>query len=46
MLYHGVWLVYDLTHWRGPWTLFWVDIGVWACVRTLRGAYRKRGRRP
>ncbi|MBX5466887.1 MAG: hypothetical protein K6U14_05255 [Firmicutes bacterium] len=45
MLYHLAWLAYDLTHWRGPWTLFWIAMGVWALIRGLWGAYRKGRRR-
>jgi hypothetical protein len=36
MAYHAVWLIYDLTHWRGPWTLFWIGMSGWALGRWWR----------
>ncbi len=47
MLYHLVYLGYDLTHFHGLSSLFWIGMGVWAIWRSVRWhrrrAYRKRG---
>jgi hypothetical protein len=42
MLYHLVWLSYDLTHWHGPWTLFGIALSVWAMWRGWRWHRRQR----
>ena len=47
MFYHLVWIGYDLTHFHGLSSLFWIAMGVWAIIRIRRWhhhrSYRKRG---
>lgn len=43
MLYHAVWLLYDLGHLNSLLSWFFVAMSVWAIVRAFR--FRRRGSR-
>ena len=44
MLYHGVWLVYNLVHFRSPFAWFWIAMSAWAIWRAYRWHHRKNYR--
>lgn len=42
MLYHSAYLIYDLTHFHGIGSLFWIVMGVFAIWRSVRWHLRRR----
>ena len=42
MLYHLVWLGYDLLHFHGLYSLFWIGMGLWGFYRAWKWHRRRR----
>ena len=44
MLYHLVWLGYDLLHFHGLYSLFWIGMGLWGFYRAWKWHRRRKPR--
>ena len=41
MLYHSIWLIYNVVHFRSPLAWFWIAMSLWGIWRAYRWHQRR-----